>query len=436
MTLELEQATTIVGVLYTPRQVANAVGNIKKLYVETSLDGQVWTRAQLLEGNDDQTQDLDAADLQDQLIGLAPVEAKYVRITAEKTAHWQADKENSIVAAAGLKVLTLHTAESSVPVTKAYLRNVIEQIENLPAQQLTAEARTSLAAAKAILTGGDQTAIDQQVVNLTQLLAKLGESQPNAESHNGSLAEGESPALVEEKPSLEAEMVSIAYKTIERENAELPKGERRVVQEGQDGQIMNLVEVSSRERKIVDSYVQTKAVAQIIEIGTKTPKVRRKTEEHRVMYNVIERVNPDLPVGRRRTVQRGVRGLRRDVVEITAEGRRVVESTIIQAPVDKIVEIGGKEPAPKVRRKTEEHRVMYNIIERVNPDLPVGTRRTVQRGVRGLRRDVVEITAEGRRVIESTIITAPIDKIVEVGGKVTTPAPSPEQPVVDRNHTV
>ena len=151
--------------------------------------------------------------------------------------------------------------------------------------------------------------------------------------------------------------------------------------------------------------------------------IRRKTEEHRVMYRIIERINPDLEIGKRRTVQRGIRGMRRDVIEISPRGRKIISSEIYQQPVDRIVEIGGKLPEVKVRHKTEKHHVMYRIIERVNPNLPVGTRRTIQRGIRGMRQDQIEITAAGRRIISSTLITPAIDRIVEVGGMPTSSNP-------------
>ena len=222
---------------------------------------------------------------------------------------------------------------------------------------------------------------------------------------------------------------------------------------------MNLVEVLGDSRKVVDSYIETKEIPEIVEIGSKAvkkAKVRHKDEEHQVMYRIIERVNPYLAVGKRRTVQRGVRGRRVDHLEITGSERKVVSSDIILAPVDKIVEIGGmvtetaersEQPAvrvrerqvdgpdasgEKIRHKTEEHQVAYRVIERVNPDLEIGKRRTVQHGVRGRRLDFLEIGARQRVILGFTLIQAPVDKIVEVGGR----PPKTPNPVVTKPESI
>lgn len=80
--------------------------------------------------------------------------------------------------------------------------------------------------------------------------------------------------------------------------------------------------------------------------------------------------------------------------------------------------LDGKSPAKRIRFKTETHQVKYNIIEIFNPNLAQGKKRTIQRGVWGLRTDIIEISEAGRRIIWSAITTAPIDKIVEIGTKV------------------
>ena len=88
------------------------------------------------------------------------------------------------------------------------------------------------------------------------------------EIHKGSLATDESAALVEDKPSLEEEVVPIAHKTVERENPNLSKGQRKIAQVGVDGKQVNLVEVSQSGRQLVGSFVKTAAVDEIIEVGS------------------------------------------------------------------------------------------------------------------------------------------------------------------------
>ncbi|MGT2827999.1 discoidin domain-containing protein, partial [Streptococcus himalayensis] len=120
LTLSFEDNKTLVGFAYTPRQVRNAVGNIKKAYLEVSTDGQNWSRVTIQNGNADNTATLDSENLNKQVISFAPVEARHIRLTALETAHWKADRRNKVVAAAEVAALEqvaptdLRTAGSAI----------------------------------------------------------------------------------------------------------------------------------------------------------------------------------------------------------------------------------------------------------------------------------------------------------------------------------
>ena len=79
--------------------------------------------------------------------------------------------------------------------------------------------------------------------------------------------------LVHTKPELVIEPEEIDFERLERSNADLPKGEMRVVQEGQKGRKLRLVEVSQENgveiRKELDAFVELDPVAEITEVGTK-----------------------------------------------------------------------------------------------------------------------------------------------------------------------
>ena len=79
--------------------------------------------------------------------------------------------------------------------------------------------------------------------------------------------------LVHTKPELVIEPEEMDFERLERPNAELPKGEKRVVQEGQKGRKLRLVEVSQENgvesRKELDAFVELDPVAEITEVGTK-----------------------------------------------------------------------------------------------------------------------------------------------------------------------
>ena len=79
--------------------------------------------------------------------------------------------------------------------------------------------------------------------------------------------------LVHTKPELVIEPEEMDFECLERPNADLPKGEKRVVQEGQKGRKLRLVEVSQENgvesRKELDAFVELDPVAEITEVGTK-----------------------------------------------------------------------------------------------------------------------------------------------------------------------
>lgn len=96
------------------------------------------------------------------------------------------------------------------------------------------------------------------------------------------------PAPVVEQPRLDVVTEEVGFKTIERENPQLPKGTRKVVQEGKVGEKTTLVEVTIENGKesgrvTRDSFVSKAPVDQIVEIGSKeekpsTPSVPSKPE--------------------------------------------------------------------------------------------------------------------------------------------------------------
>ena len=178
------------------------------------------------------------------------------------------------------------------------------------------------------------------------------------------------PAPVVEQPRLDVVTEEVGFKTIERENPQLPKGTRKVVQEGKVGEKTTLVEVTIENGKesgrvTRDSFVSKAPVDQIVEIGkpveqvtpaagdkelvVEQPRLDVVTEE--VSFKTIERENPQLPKGTRTVVQEGKVGEKTTLVEVTIEngkesGRVTRDNFVSKAPVDQIVEIGSKEEKP------------------------------------------------------------------------------------------
>ena len=179
----------------------------------------------------------------------------------------------------------------------------------------------------------------------------------------------------------------IPYKTETRENPDLPEGERKVIQEGENGKTLVTLEVDTLngedhgepreiDREVIDP------VNEIIEVGTKVV-----TEE--IPFDTEERENSELPEGERKVIQEGKPGLKN---KTTGE--------VIEEPINEIVEIG-------TGIVTED--IPFDTEERENPDLPEGERRVVQEGKPGKK-----------NVTTGEIIDEPVKEIIEIGTGIVT----------------
>ncbi|MGT2827294.1 G5 domain-containing protein [Streptococcus himalayensis] len=172
-----------------------------------------------------------------------------------------------------------------------------------------------------------------------------------------------------------------------------------------------------------------------------------KTEE--IPFGVQEESNPELPKGQRRTKVAGVKGVRTIVEEVKKQGdkelsRTKVSEMITKPAVTQIVEVGTKEerktepltpltPAIKTIQEARTEEIPFGVQEESNPELPQGERRVKVFGVKGERTIIEEIKTQGdkelsRRVLSNTVTKEAVTQIVEIGTKVATPLPIPQQP--------
>ncbi|RSI40450.1 Beta-N-acetylhexosaminidase precursor [Streptococcus cristatus] len=278
--------------------------------------------------------------------------------------------------------------------------------------------------------------------------------------------------LVVEQPRLDVVTEEVGFNTVERENPQLPKGIRKVVQEGKVGEKTTLVEVAIENgqetgRITRDSFVSKDAVDKIVEVGkpvgqitpaegvknlvVEQPRLDIVTEV--LPFNTVEHESAQLPKGTRKVVQEGKDGEKTTLVEVTIEngkesGRLTRDSFISKAPVDKIVEVGKPveqiTPAEGVKNLVVEQprldivteTLPFNTVERESAQLPKGTRKVVQEGKDGEKTTLVEVTIEngqetGRITRDSFVSKDPVDQIVEVGSKEEKPnkPTTPEKPV-------
>ena len=274
-----------------------------------------------------------------------------------------------------------------------------------------------------------------------------------------------------EKNETKVEIVS--YKTIRRDNANLAKGVEKVIQEGKDGSITTvehvvLVDGKETERKVV-STTKVDAVDKIIEVGTKVtstpgdtpvepakPEVKivekDETKVEVLSYKTIRRDNANLAKGVEKVIQEGKDGSITTVEHVVLvdgkETERKVVSTSKVDAVDKIIEVGTKvtstpgdtpvepsKPEAKIveKEETKVEVLSYKTIRRDNANLAKGVEKVIQEGKDGSITTVEHVVLvdgkETERKVVSTSKVDAVDKIIEVGTKVTsTPGDTPVEP--------
>ncbi|HFI0564362.1 TPA: discoidin domain-containing protein [Streptococcus suis] len=183
LVVAMQNQQLVSEVRHTPRQAAaKAVGNVKRAYLEHSVDGTNWQRVQITNGNDDNTITFPVSTATSS-IQFTPVNTKYFRLTALETYHWQdgqGGRENSlnkVVAVAELTPVVLYVPEKVERLTTAYLRNAIEQAKALDSSAYTsdsyAKVQALLPSSEAGLTADTQGVIDNANTALRTALAQL-----------------------------------------------------------------------------------------------------------------------------------------------------------------------------------------------------------------------------------------------------------------------
>ena len=183
-------------------------------------------------------------------------------------------------------------------------------------------------------------------------------------------------AVVENKPELKSTTEAVPFETITQNDATLPKGQSKVVQEGVNGEQIVFSEVTTidgkQSSKVIKTSITKQPVNKVVAVGTKEdatpvkpapveevleaksgkPKVVVSTEV--VLFETITQNDATLPKGQSKVVQEGVNGERTILTEVaTVNGQqssKVLETTITKQPVNKVIAVGTKEdvtPTPQ-----------------------------------------------------------------------------------------
>ena len=198
--------------------------------------------------------------------------------------------------------------------------------------------------------------------------------------------------LVENKPELKVATEAIPFGTVTQYDANLPKGQSKVVQEGVNGERTILTEVAevngSKTSKIISNSITKQPTNRVVVVGTKVvvapqptptptpsptpdtstkPVVTTKTSTEVVPFETVTQNDANLPKGQTKVLQEGVNGERTVTTEFTTTNgvttSKVVGSSITKQPINKIIAVGTKEevapqptptPTPKPEDKQEE----------------------------------------------------------------------------------
>ncbi|MEZ7651797.1 LPXTG-anchored adhesin/beta-galactosidase BgaA [Streptococcus sp. 27098_8_51] len=192
-----------------------------------------------------------------------------------------------------------------------------------------------------------------------------------------SLPEDEVKNLVLDRPELIVEEETIDFKVQERKSDKLYLGETRVLQEGQKGIRLHLIEVENGKRQLKETYDKVAAQDRIVEVGTKPgtslPEDEVKNlvlnrpelviEEETIDFKVQEQKNDKLPAGQTRVLQEGQKGIRVHLIEVENGKRTEKESYDKVMAQDRIVEVG---TASKTTKPVPQEAIKPQVSEKVD----------------------------------------------------------------------
>ena len=233
-----------------------------------------------------------------------------------------------------------------------------------------------------------------------------------------------------------------------RNDPEMPVGETRTV-EGTAGSTVDTFKqilengVVISESKVDSQY--TASTPTIIYNGTKAPEVVQ-TIQKRTVTTVLEfgrivRENSNLAKGETRTVQEGVNGKRTEIFQQILENgvliKEDLQDTLVVDAIPEIVEVGTKENAPEVVKRTDTVLTRNAIVAPTEPvieysdELYVGQEKVKQQAKDGVKEITTKVYYENdveisREIVSEVVVEEARSAIIIVGTK-----EIPEAPEVD-----
>ena len=163
----------------------------------------------------------------------------------------------------------------------------------------------------------------------------------------------------------------IPFKVEEREDSTLPKGERKVIQQGANG-TKKVIEYYFPEvdEPVVYEEILEQPTNEIVLVGTKESESQDDVNQPsdiyftEIPYKVEEREDNTLNKGERKVIQSGVVGLKK-VTEFNQPGADEPEKheEIIKQPTNEIILVGTKEVTPSEKKDNFDAQLHKNLIQ-------------------------------------------------------------------------
>ena len=212
----------------------------------------------------------------------------------------------------------------------------------------------------------------------------------------------------------------IPYEVEIRVNPELKKDERRIIQKGEVGEEKYTIKIeNSKVVETSDPVVTKEAKKEIIEVGTEDYTGEFEYVDKEVIpFDTEVRINPNLEPNQIKEITPGENGSKeRKITQKYTNGEKgdlvVGEYKTTKEPVTRVIEVG---PGKTDGTHTYTSKKPFEVEVRVNPKLPKGEYKILQKGVDGEEEYTITIeNSEVTNISDPKETKAPVNEIIEVG---------------------
>lgn len=220
------------------------------------------------------------------------------------------------------------------------------------------------------------------------------------------------------------------FRTVTVIDENLPKGERKLVQEGRAGLVEKVYQLTYRDGVLVKTdLISVKelrpALEQIIHIGSQVTETREISTTSAIPYNTIIREDKTKPATYRLVEVEGQEGTQTDYYQVTYVNgketqREYLRTVITTQPVNQVLVVGaGVERTVLV---TEDEVITHQTEYRKDDSLPEGETRVFQEGQDGLIHRTFEkhyFNDEERSstLVDTKVIRKAVTRVILIGTK-------------------